>query len=428
MNQAIPFNPADYFTYVLDQEIRDAGMPGGYCGLALQLASEPDLAALQQRLDLLVEMFPRASAHIEQRGKRYVWATTGQRILLECHRCDLHKDEAEESQRILLAIFNRPESLPLTIHWIAGETGGTLLINWLHPLLDARGAKIVLDFLAAERPESFKESPSLIEAKLAQWSFWKKLQLLFKAKRHNNEANSLDSCSPTVTEQGPQTLNLKVQRFDTEESRRIGKLAQQYTGLAGRTLYYLGCFMRAMEHVGPPSAKAGYCIPYAFNLRRQNAPTPVFGNHVGCLFARATREQVKNRQGLFEHLLSQHTKVVRDELDLAYLPLMWLGQWLTPARYAKFLRKQHSGNELSSLWFSDLGDLSWSKKGFLGAQVTDLTMMCWMTLPPGLALLVAQLDGQLTLSYSYLSPAVDQAWLDAVMERMNAELLDTPQT
>lgn len=425
MSQALPFNPADYFTYVLDQEIRAAGMPGGYCGFVLQMAVQPDLEQLQQRLDLLVEMFPKASSRIEQRGKRYAWVPTDQRILLERHRCDADKDETEESQRILLEIFNRPESLPLTAHWIAGQRGGSLLLNWLHPLLDARGAKILLDFLASDSPESFKESPSLIEAKLASWSFWKKLQLLFKAKRHNNQANSVDSCLPTSVEQGPQNLKLKVRRFDSDESKRIAKLSRQYTGLAGRTLYYLGCFMRAMEQVGPPHAKTGYCIPYAFNLRRQNAPTPVLGNHVGCLFARATREQTKDRQGLFAHLLSQHTQAVRDELDLAYLPLMWLGQWLAPARYAKFLRKQHSGNELSSLWFSDLGDMSWAKTGFLGVPVTDLTMMCWMTLPPGLALLVGQLDGRLTLSYSYLSPAVDEAWLDAVIARMDAELLES---
>lgn len=424
-NAAIPFNPADYFTYVLDQEIRNAGMPGGYCGLALSLADTPDLTQLQQRLDLLVDMFPKASARIQPQGKRFAWLPTGERIFLERHRCNQHKDQAEETQRLLLAIFNRPESLPLTLHWIENHVGGTLLINWLHPLLDARGAKIVLDFLATDHPERFQESASLIETKLAQWSFWKKLLLLLKAKRHNHEANRLDSCLPTATETGPQTLQLKVQRFDREQSRQIAKLAQQYTGLAGRTLYYLGCFMRAMEQVGPPAAKAGYCIPYAFNLRRQNAPTPVFGNHVGCLFARATREHVKDRKGLFAHLLAEHTQVVRDELDLAYLPLMWLGQWLQPAQYAKLLRKQHSGGELSSLWFSDLGELSWAKSGFLGVAVTDLTMMCWMTLPPGLALLVGQLEGQLTLSYSYLSPAVDEAWLAAVIACMEAELLDT---
>jgi len=423
---ALAFNPADYFTFVLDREIRDAGMPGGYCGFALQLAAEPDLQALQQRLNLLVERFPQASADIEQRGKRYAWVPTGRPILLERHQCRPGEDAAAESQRILLDIFNRPESLPLTVHWIAGGSGGTLLLNWLHPLLDARGGKILLDFLSSERPESFKESPSLIDAKLAQWGFWKKLQLFIKAKRHNTESNSLDSCLPTQVEQGPQTLRLKVRQFDKEESQRIAALAKQHTGLTGRTLYYLGCFMRAMELVGPPAAKDGYCIPYAFNLRRQNAPTPVFGNHIGCLFARATRHQVRDRKVLFEHLLSQHQQVVRDELDLAYLPLMWLGQWLSPARYAKILRKQHSGGELSSLWFSDIGDMAWEKKGFLGVPVTGMTLMCWMTLPPGLALLAGQIDGRLTLSYSYLSPAVDETWLDAVIARMDAELLDNP--
>lgn len=425
MKRALPFNPADYFTYVLDQEIRDAGMPGGYCGLALQLAAEPDLSALQQRLDLLVERFPKASAIIEKRGKRYAWIATGRRILLERHRCDPTLDQPQETQRILLDIFNRPESDPLTLHWIAGRSGGTLLFNWLHPLLDARGAKIVLDFLASERPERFQESPSLVEAKLAQWGLWKKLKLLIKAKRHNTQANSVDSCLPTANTQGQQTLKLKVRRFDIEQSRRIAETARQNTGLTGRTLYYLGCFMRAMERVGPPHARAGYCIPYAFNLRRQNAPTPVLGNHVGCLFARATREQVKDRKGLFDHLLAEHSKVVREELDVGYLPLMWLGQWLEPAKYAKLLRKQHSGNELSSLWFSDIGDLSWGKAGFLGVPVTDLSMMCWMTLPPGLALLVGQLDGRLTLSYSYLSPAVDESWLDQVLNRMDKELLES---
>jgi hypothetical protein len=419
--RSLLFNPADYFTYVLDQEIRRIGMPGSYCGFALELADQPDLAYLQQRLDLLVELFPKASARIERQGKRYAWVLTGRRIMLERHQCR----QDEDAQRILLDIFNRQNSLPLTLHWIARETGGTLLLEWNHPLLDARGAKIVLDFLASDRPESFKESPSLIEAKLAQWSFWKKFRLFLKAKRHNSVANSLDSCLPTEAEQGPQALRLKVRRFNEEESREIARLARQHTGVAGRTLYYIGCFMRAMEQVGPPIAKEGYCIPYAFNLRRQNAPTPVLGNHVGCLFARATRAQALERKGLFAHLLAQYQQTIREELDLAYLPLMWLGQWLSPTSYARTLRKQHSGGELSSLWFSDIGDLAWGKKGFLGIPVTGMSLLCWMTAPPGLALLVGQLDGRLTLSYSYLDPAVDEIWLDSVIKRMDAELLES---
>ena len=51
-----------------------------------------------------------------------------------------------------------------------------------------------------------------------------------------------------------------------------------------------------------------------------------------------------------------------------------------------------------------------------------------MTLPPGLALLAGQLDGRLTLSYSYLSPAVDEVWLDAVIAQMDVELLESGES
>ncbi len=421
----VPFNPADYFTYVLHEEIRNAGMPGGYGGFVLELKGEPDLERLQQRLDLLLEQFPHASGKIEQRGKRFVWIPTGRRIRLERHEC------AEDANRVQAAvdIFNQPapgpDGFPLRLHWIATKDGGLLLLNWMHPLLDARGAKIRLDYLCSDLPDKFKESPHLIGEKLAQWRWWQKARYFIKAKRHNHEAISVDSCLPTVTEEGPQYLRLRVRRYSKEESKRIAALAQQYTGLAGKALYTLGCWMRAMELAGPPAAKAGYCIPYAFNLRRQHAPTPVFGNHVSCLFARATREQTQQRQTLFTHLLTQYRQTVQEELDIAYLPLMWLGQWLSPTRYAKLLRKQRSGGELSSLWFSDIGELRWGEKEFLGARVSGMFHMCWMTLPPGLALLAGQLDGQVTLSYSYLHPAVNEVWLDSLIMWMDVELLET---
>lgn len=423
------FNPADYFTYILDQEIRQAGMPGGYCGFVLELSTEPDLERLQTRLDLLVERFPVASARLERRGKRLAWIPSGRRILLERLACPPEADTDESAQSLILDIFNRPDppeaAMPLRLHWITRGSGGLLLLNWAHPLLDARGGKILLDFLNSDRPEAFRESPSLLLEKLAQWNGWKKFRLFLKAKRHNYQANRLDSCLPTRDESGPQTLRLAVRRYSLEESQRITQLAQKHMGAAGRSLYLIGGLLRAVELTGPPAAKAGYCVPYAFNLRRPNAPTPVFGNHVGCLFARATREQVRERTGLLRHLLAQYRETVAEELDYAYLPLMWLGQWLSPARYARLLRKQHSGGELSSLWFSDLGELRWGAPGFLGAPVQGMFHLCWMTLPPGLALLAGQCNGRLTLSYSYLSPALDEDWLRRVMARMDAELLES---
>jgi hypothetical protein len=422
------FNPADYFTFVLDREIRKAGLPGGYCGLVLELGAVPDLERLQQRLDLLAERFPQAAARLERRGRRYGWVATGRRLPLENHRCPPGEDLESFCRQALLGVMNRPadpaRDPSLGFHWFGDGTRGQLLLYWLHPLLDARGAKILLDFLDAGEPDGFRESPPLVGHRLAQWSLWRKVGLALKAKRHNDRTNGLDSCLPTGAEGGPQTLRLRVRCYDAEQTGRISRLALRHTGPAGKALYYIGCLMRAMERAGPAVAKDGYCIPYAFNLRRQNAATPVFGNQVGCLFAQADRARVRDREGLLGHLLAQYRQTVKDELDFAYLPLMWLGQWLPPDRYARLLRKQRSGGELSSAWFSEVGDLRFGAGRFLGAPVDGVFHLCWMTPPPGLALLAGQTDGRLTLSYNYLHPAVDEDWLAGVMAIMDQELLE----
>lgn len=420
-------NPADIFTFVLDQEIRKSGMPGGYCGFALELASTPDLDLLRSRLALLAECFPLATARLVRRGKRWGWIATDRPLALEHLACPPGDDPEAFGRETVQEILNRPSSLdttpPLSFHWLAGGQGGVLLLRWLHPLLDARGAKIVLDFLDSGAPERFPESTSLVLQKLSGWSLGRKIGYFLKAKRHNGRVNRLESCLPTRTETGAQTLRLRVRRYDPEESARISRLALGYMGLAGRTLYLLGCFMRAVESAGPPVAGAGYCIPYAFNLRRQSAPTPVFGNQVSCLFAQASREQARDREVLMAHLLAQNRGTVKDELDYAYLPLLWLGQWLSPERYATLLRKQPGGGELSSAWFSDVGEVRFGEGGFLGARVAGMYHLTWMTLPPGLALLAGQTDGRLTLSWNSLHPAVDEDWLERVMVIMDAELL-----
>lgn len=420
------FNPADTFTFVLDREIRKTGMPGGYGGFVLELDGAPALDELQNRLDLLAERFPVATARHEPRGKRWGWIPTGRALRLDRRPSPPGVDSRAWAQEQALAILHQPaplaETLPLSFHWLGHAACGALLVRWLHPLLDARGAGLLLDFIASPDPARFQESPSLVLQKLAEWSLWKKLRYGYKAQRHNTRANALDSSLPTGAEDGPQTLRLLLRRYSPEQTARIAQLAQQHTGLAGRSLYTLGCFMRALEQTGPPVPKAGYCIPYAFNLRRKNAPTPVFGNHVSCLFAQATREQVRDRDGLMAHLLAQYRQTVQEELDFAYLPLMWLGQWLNPDRYATLLRKQRSGGELSSCWFSDIGEVR-LPHGLLGAAVTGMFHLSWVTLPPGLALLSGQINGQLTLSCNYLHPAVDSVWLEAVMDRMDAELL-----
>jgi len=45
----------------------------------------------------------------------------------------------------------------------------------------------------------------------------------------------------------------------------------------------------------------------------------------------------------------------------------------------------------------------------------------------GTGAIAGQLDSRLTLSYSYLHPAIDEDWLDTILKLMDAELLESAE-
>ena len=131
---------------------------------------------------------------------------------------------------------------------------------------------------------------------------------------------------------------------------------------------------------------------------------------------------------MFKHLLAQYQQTIREELDLAYLPLMWLGQWLSPGKICQVVAQTAQRRRIEfAVVFRHRRPVLGKKRlpGRAGhrhvASVLDDSAA-------GTGLLAGQLDGRLTLSYSYLHPAIDEDWLNAVMERMDAELLESAET
>jgi hypothetical protein len=174
----------------------------------------------------------------------------------------------------------------------------------------------------------------------------------------------------------------------------------------------------------PDNTGEAYCAPYAFNLRKQRALAPMTGNHVCALFAQAPREIVQDRQKLFAHLKQQNAQVIRQQMDYAFLPLMWAGSWLSLAEYGKILRLSHgSGKERSSFWFSDVGRLDIPADSFPGAEIKAVFYACQVTTPPALAFLSCIYRNQLTLSYNFNEPVSNPEQIDKLHQLMLAELL-----
>lgn len=422
-------NIADSFTLAMDEEIRQAGLAGSLCGFGLELTQIPDIETLEQRIIQFSQQFPVALASLQQRGKRFYWCKrdTPPQLFFQHHcpsteqQASFHKDTVNQ---LINDKQNRENTTPIEFHLISTSTKTTFFIRWIHPFCDARGIDLVLKYLCAEDSTPFIQSNTkpLVNQQLDKYSWWKKFTLLLKGKRYVESIDKLESIQPFKAEK-PQQLNHSIFRLSSAQTAQVSKQAREQVGLTGTSLYYIGCLMRALEKMNPEQTGEAYCSPYAFNLRKQRALTPVLANHVCALFAQAPRELVKDRNQLFAHLKQQNMDVIRQQLDYAFLPLMWAGSWLSLDEYGKVLRLSSKKKERSSFWFSDVGKLDIAANSFPGAEISALFHLCQVTTPPGLAFLCCIYKNQLTLSYNFVEPLANAEKIEKLHQLVLAELL-----
>ncbi len=425
-------NPADYFTLAMDQAIRNEGMPGSLCGFAIILSEPPKLTELSARIAAFSQQYPLTLASLRQKGRRYYWFQRSEKLNNFFHHNDPAANKPKQYEReIIDQIFNRREaladSLALEFHLISSRDRQCFLMRWLHPLFDARGAGLILNYLCSDQQQALPEadSTSLVNIQLQKFPWWEKIHLLYKGRQLIKRLDQLSSILPYQSTEKPKTLIYRQYKFSIQETELILKNARQYAGMTGTSLYYIGCFMRALEHINPEHPGEAYCVPYAFNLRKQKALTPLLGNHVCALFAQVSRSLIKDKSRLFEHLTQQNKNAIRQKLDFAFLPLMWAGSWLSMQRYGETLRKSYqSGEERASFWFSDIGPSDLSNLKLAGSAIDDVFHLCQLPSPPGLGLLSCIFKQQLTFTYNAIEPFFDPEALNHLHQVMRNELLD----
>ncbi len=426
-------NIADCFTLAMDEEIRHDGLSGNLCGLVVDLDQTPDIELLERRIKQFSESYPLAFASLQQRGKRFYWCQRDNTPQLFFQHHGTEDDLENDFHNLTLnQLINhkqqREKTTPIEFHLITSTTKNTFFIRWIHPFCDARGIDLILKFLSTESADlrlQFDQpnSKALVDIQLDKYRWWQKINLLFKGKRYIHNLDKLQSIIPFNTSQKTVSLNFSVQTLSQEQTRSVLKLARKQVGITGTSLYYIGCFMRALIQLQPDKEGQAYCVPYAFNLRKQRALSPIINNHVCALFAQAPAEIIKDREKLFAHLKQQNTDVIRQKLDYAFLPLMWAGSWLSLDKYGSILRLSSSGLERSSFWFSDVGKLDSPTDGFLGAKINSLFHLSQVTTPPGIAFLCCLYQNQLSISYNYVVPHTNAKQIETLQQLVLAELL-----
>ena len=428
-----PLNPCDYFTLAMDEEIRKEGMPGSLCGFAIELKSCPDMVVLSERIEEFSQRFPLILASLQQHKNRFYWCEREQTPqIFFLHECSTAENEAVFQQNIIEELINEQQSreliAPLTFHLIYGATKATFFLRWIHPLCDAVGIGLIFQYLCTDEIEKrqlfdLPKSEPLITLQLKKYSLWQKITLFAKAHCYISTVDKLHSIIH-AKDLPPKRLKLTAYKLTEEQTKTVAALARKATGLTGTSLYYIGCLMRALEKMNPHAVGEAYCVPYAFNLRKQKALSPLLTNHVGALFAQAPRDLLNSRDALFTHLKQQNTDVIRQQLDYAFLPVMWAASWLSLDKHGENLRNSYTHQtERSSCLFSNVSLADLSTQRLLGSEITGLFHLCQISSPPGLALLSCHYQQQLMLSYNYIEPLFDSAWIEKLHGFMLQELL-----
>jgi hypothetical protein len=426
-------NPADYFTLAMDEEIRSESMPGSLCGFCLELDSVPEITLLEAKINELSQRFPLILASLQQRGNRFYWCQRQQNEAIFFQQYCPEKEDGElfiqtQLENLLNHRQKRDEIMPLSFHLLRSKNKSVLLLRWIHPLCDAVGASLILQYLCTDDKEqrklfNYPESESLLSLQLKKFSLWQKIKLFMKAKRY---VTTLDQQQSIIhaADKKPKKLQLAAYKLSIEQTTKINQLARKQVGLMGISLYYIGCFMRALEKMNPRQTGDAYCVPYAFNLRKQRVLTPLLNNHVGVLFAQAAREQVNNRSQLFEHLKLQNKQVIRQQLDYAFLPIMWAASFLSLKKHGENLRLSYQHKtERSSFWFSNVNLSDLGKQSLCGAKIKGISNLCQISSPPAIALLTCEYQQQLSLNYNYIAPLFDPNDVEKLHQFMVEELL-----
>lgn len=426
-------NIADCFTLAMDEEIRQDGLAGSLCGFALELDQSPDVELLEKQIKNFSQHFPVVLTSLQQQGKRFFWCerkTVPQ--LFYQHYCSDDQSDTEFQKKIIQHIINQKQAreitAPIEFHLIHDTNQTTFFIRWIHPFCDARGIGLVLQYLCTDESEQHifldqANTKPLVNQQLDKYKWWQKVILLFKGKRYIASIDKLKSIQTFKTDLAPEQLNYTIKKLSEDQTQTIIKQARTQVGLTGSSLYYIGCLMRALDKLNTESDGDAYCVPYAFNLRKQRAITPVIANQVCAMFAQAPREIVKDREKLFTHLKQQNKEAIRQQLDYAFLPLMWAGSWLSLDEYGKILRQTSTGDERSSFWFSDIGKIENPKQNFPGAKIKSIFHLCQVTTPPGIGFLCCLYQNQLILSYNFVEPLGNSTGIEGLHQLVLTELL-----
>jgi len=242
----------------------------------------------------------------------------------------------------------------------------TLILTWLHPLMDPRGAENLLDWLVAlDADDGAVPAPAALVAPADARPLRERGPLAVQCGRHlktllTRQPASFARALPVI---GPQRVH--VASFTDATGSRPGVRRSEFTG---RLAVVGAAVARLAARRG--LADASFVVPVSVDLRPKGDAGPVIGNYLSFHFANFTSRDAETAAGLAAHLRAQLAAALRvNQIDanavgmdiLRYRPLRW---FFPSVPWAK-------GTDICSFNCADTGPFTPAARSFFGRTVLN---------------------------------------------------------
>ena len=424
----------DYFIHAIDRQMRQAGIPGNVCRMALRLEGDLDAPRLRAALQSsplgawlggvrMTRLLPVLSPR---------WrAAAGKGIELREHPA---RDIAECGLRIAdCATGLRADRAPgIAFDLYPLDGGADLVLSWHHALMDVQGAELLLRHLrdhaaGAAGDTNILFSPAQLPTTVRQRLRGYGQKVLF-ARRSLHFITStcrepLCSLMPARRPAATCRVDYRALWFSAEETARIDARCERLNAAFRRSHFHLACCAQAFHAVAAERGAAGaYVVPVPHNLRRRAGSGPILSNQVSFLFYRIEPEQAPSLEATIAELTRQMMAQARDRNPESFQAAMELFKPTPLGFYLGQLGRPTRG-KFATFFFSDAGESCPGMDEFFGARLAAVTHYAPAARPPGLTFVFSRTRGRLCAVISRVSDCLTGAELERLERGLRAALL-----
>lgn len=392
-----PLGTGDLYDVFMDRRMRAGGGPGNGSQILYELDGPIDVEVLRRRLDDLLAACPVLGARLTS-WPVYRW-TEG-----EGHRIPLEVVDGEPGA---LALFNErfgrtfpPLDRPgFEVIVAPGEARSLLMLRWLHALMDAPGAELLVRLIDGADPARFRlfDDPPTLNRRARGGSI-PRLAVAVHNFLLRYLARSLPPPHQRRTDRADPTSRLLAHTFDEGATAAIDRRAAEVAGPLQANHFLMGVAFLAARDVLRPGRFASLLIPCPVNLRPPAWRGPVFANYFTSVLTQLPARRITGLAGAVAAVRDRFRILLSRKEDAAAFWMMGLVRYLPHPLY-KLLMLGPTGRDPASLYYSNVV-LDTPEGTLLGRRVVRCLAASTVLNPPGAALVFIRCGGRLTVEVS----------------------------